>query len=311
MTSPPAFPAPELLCLGGLALDLLLRAPDVPARDEKLVVEFAGRSAGGLVANAACAAAKLGLSTAWAGPVGDDEYGRLCLDDFARFDVDTGFAVQIPGAVTSFCVILLTPDGERTILVANTLPTPPPLSAEINACLGKAPLVYTLLYQAGWFQQVAARVHAGGGKIAVDIEASSANQDVPLQDSLQHADYVFCSASGLRWACGQHDPERGARAILTYGPALVVVTMGSRGAYAISRSEQVFQPAYPVRVVDTTGAGDCFHAACLLGIRLAWPLPYMLRFASAAAALSVQAEGARGRLPARRAVEDFLKAVGE
>ncbi|HSV85715.1 MAG TPA: carbohydrate kinase family protein [Levilinea sp.] len=311
MTSQPAMKTPDLLCLGGLALDLLLRAPDVPQRDEKLVVEFAGRHGGGLVANAACAAAQLGLSTAWAGPVGDDEYGQVCLADFARFGVDTGFAVKIPGAATSFCVILLTPGGERTILVANTLPVPPPLSTEVRICLSQAPLVYTLLYQAGWFQQVAAQVHAGGGKVAVDIEASSANQDVPLKDSLQYADLVFCSASGLRWASGQHDLERGARTIQSCGPELVVVTLGNQGAFALSGAEQVFQPAYPAAVVDTTGAGDCFHAACLLGIRRSWSLQYMLRFASAAAALSVQAEGARGRLPDRPTVEEFLRSVGE
>jgi sulfofructose kinase len=78
-----------------------------------------------------------------------------------------------------------------------------------------------------------------------------------------------------------------------------------------ARAEEAFQPAYKVPVVDTTGAGDCFHAACLLGIRQSWPLQHMLRFASAAAALSVQSEGARGQLPDRQAVEEFLRSTGE
>jgi sugar/nucleoside kinase (ribokinase family) len=309
MTTHPAFP--ELLCLGGLSLDLLLRAPTVPELDEKLVVDFAGRHGGGLVANTACAAARLGLTTAWAGPVGDDEYGKMCLDDFAHFGVDTTFAGEIPGAATSFCVILLTPGGERTILVVNTLPDPPPLSAAAGASLERIPLVYTLLYQTDWFAEVAGQVHAGGGRVAVDIEASSANQDPALKGALRQADLVFCSASGLRWATGQSDPGVGARMIRAMGPELVVVTLGSRGAYALNQSEEAFQPAYKVPVVDTTGAGDCFHAACLVGIRHSWPLQQILRFASAAAALSVQAEGARGRLPDRQAVAAFLESVGE
>lgn len=95
------------------------------------------------------------------------------------------------------------------------------------------------------------------------------------------------------------------------GPEFVVVTLGSRGAYALSQSGSAFQPAFHVPVVDTTGAGDCFHAACLFGLEQSWPLQQMLRFASAAAALSVQAEGARGLLPDRQQVEDFLKPAGD
>jgi sugar/nucleoside kinase (ribokinase family) len=303
--------APELLCLGGLSLDLLLRVPAVPELDEKLVAGFAGRHGGGLVANAACAASQLGLPTAWAGPVGGDEYGRMCLADFARFGVDTHLAEEIPEGATSFCVILLTPGGERTILVVNTLPEPPPLTTATRASLGQTPLVYTLLYQPKWFEEVAGLVHAGGGKAAVDIEVSSANPDPALKEALRFADLVFCSASGIRWASGQTDAQTGARIIQDMGPELVVVTLGSRGAYAINRGEEAFQPAYTVPVIDTTGAGDCFHAACLVGLRHNWPLQQMLRFASAAAALSVQAEGARGRLPDTQAVEEFLKSTGE
>jgi sugar/nucleoside kinase (ribokinase family) len=311
MTSSPDSPAPQLLCIGGLSLDLLLRVPAVPDLDEKLVAGFSGRHGGGLVANTACAAAQLGLSTAWAGPVGEDEDGKICMDDFVRFGVDIHFAKTIAGVPTSMCVILLTPGGERTILVVNTLPDPPPLPAAAYASLGQTPLVYTLLYQADWFKEIASQVHAGGGKIAVDIEVSSATQDPALKGALRFADLVFCSESGIRWVSGQTDPIQGARIIRDMGPEFVVVTLGSRGAYALSQSDSAFQPAFRVPVIDTTGAGDCFHAACLVGLQQQWSLQHMLRFASAAAALSVQAEGARGLLPNRQQVEDFLKSAGD
>jgi sugar/nucleoside kinase (ribokinase family) len=304
-------PAHDLLCIGGISLDLMLTAPNVPELDEKLVVDFAGRAGGGLVANAACAASRLGLSTAWVGPVGEDEYARILLDDFARFGVDTAFAETIPGAATNFCVILLTPGGERTILVVNTLPEPPPLPAAVLHNLEQFPLVYTLLYEQEWFAEVARRVHAGGGRIAVDIEATSSNTDPNLKNALRQADLVFCSASGLRWASGTDDPQVGARRIQEMGPEVVVVTLGSRGSYALGHGEEVFQPAFRVPVVDTTGAGDCFHAACLLGFQRAWPLQQTVRFASAAAALSVQGRGARGRLPDEQAVHNFLANTGD
>jgi sugar/nucleoside kinase (ribokinase family) len=304
-------PAHDLLCIGGISLDLMLTASNVPELDEKLVVDFAGRAGGGLVANAACAASRLGLSTAWAGAVGDDEYARFLLDDFARFGVDAAFAETIPGAATNFCVILLTPGGERTILVVNTLPEPPPLNAAFLDSLGRFPLVYTLLYEQDWFAEVAGQVHAGGGRVAVDIEATASNTDPALKHALRQADLVFCSPSGLRWASGTDNHQVGARRIQEMGPEVVVVTLGSRGSYALGKGEEAFQPAYHVPVVDTTGAGDCFHAACLLGFHRSWPLQQTVRFASAAAALSVQGRGARGRLPDEQAVLDFLTNTGD
>lgn len=65
----------DIFCLGGAAVDWILRVPRLPWPDEKLVVDFVSRVAGGLVANTACAAARLGLRVAWSGLLGKDEGG--------------------------------------------------------------------------------------------------------------------------------------------------------------------------------------------------------------------------------------------
>lgn len=296
----------DLLCLGGCAVDLLVRVTRLPQSDEKMLAEYAGQLPGGLVGNTACAAARLGLKTAWSGWLGDDPYARLALDDFRAHGVDPAGARPLIGKITDSTVILLEPGGERTILVLNTLPEPPPLDEGVLAMLGQARLVYTLPRAPGWFERMAGAVHAAGGRVAVDLEASAPVRDDGLRAALAQSDLVFCARDGLALAAGTGDLEAGASELLSLGVQWVVVTLGSQGAVAFSLGERWGTPAFQVAVVDSTGAGDCFHAACLAGLAWGWAMPQALRFAAAAAALSVQQLGARGGLPDRAEVEAFL-----
>lgn len=83
----------DLYCLGGASVDLILKAPRLPRDGEKLFVHHAGQLAGGFIANAACAAAKLGLRTAWGGLLGGDIFAQTILNDFELFGVETSDVV--------------------------------------------------------------------------------------------------------------------------------------------------------------------------------------------------------------------------
>lgn len=300
----------DLFCLGGSAVDLMLRVPRLPLLDEKLETAFAGCLPGGLVANTACAATRLGLQVGWSGYLGDDDFGRLVLEDFARFGVDSRYAVSVQGANSDFTVILLTPGGERTILIVSNF-SEPPLTADILKALSLSRLGYTLPRAPNWFERFSRAVHSGGGQVIVDVEGSCPVKGADLDAALRNSDVAFFSRDGLKLATGSDSLEAGVRKLLEIGIHAVVVTLGASGAVAATRDEFCQHPAFQVPVVDTTGAGDCFHAAFLVGWLENWELRRCLRFASAAAALSVQALGARGGLPNRAVVERFLTQQGE
>jgi sugar/nucleoside kinase (ribokinase family) len=300
-------PAFDLVCVGGSAVDLVLKVPYLPAGDDKLVASFAGRKTGGLVGNTACAAARLGLSTAWMGLLGGDAEGQIQLQDFHHFGVDTSLAEIIPGSASDFTVILLDPAGERTILVVPVLPNPFPLNPSMKTALEGARVAYTLPYSLDWFLEVTEIVHRGGGMVAVDIEASCPLQGKELEQALSSADLVFCTRGGLAAACGTSDLDQGAASLLSLGIKVLVVTLGALGAAAWNGTFAARAPAFAVPAVDTTGAGDCFHAAFLVRMLKGGELESCLRFASAAAALSIQRVGARGGLPTRQEVETFLQ----
>ncbi len=280
--------------------------PRLPDGGEKVVARFGGRLAGGLVANTACAAAHLGLDVAWSGLLGDDDAGRFLLADFFRFGVDTSLVEVRAGESSDFCVILLEPDGERTILVANTLPGPPPLTPAVRAAIAQAKIVYCMPYSLGWVCELAQAVHAGEGRVALDIESSCPLQGEALTAALRQADIVFCSAGGLKLAAGVEDAAEGAPIVRALGPQQVIITLGAKGAYGVMEDQIVFSPAFQVPVVDSTGAGDAFHAAYLYKELQGAALDERLRFANAAAALSVQKIGARTALPNYSEVESFF-----
>ena len=146
--------------------------------------------------------------------------------------------------------------------------------------------------------------------MTVDVESSSPVTGDDLERVMRHTDLVFCNRRGLDHITGTEHPDRGVDVVLGMGPRCVCVTMGARGASVYTHDERVYKEGYQVPVVDTTGAGDCFHAAFIAEYLAGRPLGENLRFANAAAALSVQHIGPRGGLPTREQVLDFLRERG-
>ncbi len=300
----------DLLCLGGSSVDIILQVPRLPASDEKLVAGYAGHQAGGLVANTASAAARLGLKVAWSGRVGGDENGRLLLNSFAEFGVDTSLSVIDPEGITDFTVILLEPSGERTILVVPTASPTPPINQAILSALAQVGSVYTIPFAIDRFSRIARTVHANAGLVFVDVEVSSPVFGAELRNVLGYADVVFCNQRGLTLVSGEVDLEAGTQTLLDLGPKCVCVTLGAQGAWAFTTQSRAFSPAFDVPVLDTTGAGDCFHGVFIYGYLAGWSLGDTLKFANAAAALHIQQVGPRQGLPTRTQVEEFLSSTG-
>jgi ribokinase len=113
--------------------------------------------------------------------------------------------------------------------------------------------------------------------------------------------------SGVR-ARGEESQEQAADALSALGPRTVIITMGSEGAFVASGILRTRVPSFPVTVVDTTAAGDTFCGALAVALGERSDLETALRFASAAAALSVTRLGAQPSIPTRAEIDEFLRA---
>ncbi|MCX8024770.1 MAG: carbohydrate kinase family protein [Thermanaerothrix sp.] len=300
----------DLLCLGGAAVDWILRVPRLPHPDEKLVAKFAGRVAGGLVANTACAAARLGLRVAWSGVIGNDEGGRILRQSFEDFGVEVVGAESIPDTISDFTVILLEPSGRRTILIVSPGERRCLSLTEAGLeILAHTRLVYTVPWTAAWLKEITLACEKAGVPLALDVESNNAStltgSEVISSGLLR---LLFVTQDALEVL---NESRHTIDHWLEAGIDQIVVTRGAEGAMVLMREKAIEAPAFRVSAVDTTGAGDCFHAAYMAAWLWGWAPGEAVRFASAAAALSVQHLGARGGLPTFQDVVEFLAQKGE
>jgi sugar/nucleoside kinase (ribokinase family) len=287
---------------GGLAYDLVLTVDRLPLADEKYPAELVGKLPGGFIANATCAAARLGLRTAYIGWVGEDSEGDLLREDFLQWKVNPVGLECVPGEPTPFTIVVTDQRGRRAILLPpfplyNAL-----LSYDQMQVAVQSRVIYTFPRDLVWCGQLRGAAVEGGGLFVLDVEQSIPMRGEQLLNAVQMADIVFVTRKSLAML--------GVRSItrLVDQHQWVIMTAGSRGAYGIEYGQRkpVFEPARKVPVVDTTGAGDCFHAALIAARLDGATLPEALAFATAAASIKVQQRGARGGLPTRAEVEALL-----
>ena len=294
----------DVLCLGLNACDHICLVPGPPPRGGKLRMRRMVTTGGGQAATAACALARLGWRVAYAGVCGDDEAGRRVEPWLRAFGVESVGLVVRPGTGSQRAFIMVEEgSGERTIVwyrdqdcVLRPEDLDPRLIASarvlhldghfLEASLAAARLARehgTLVSLDG------ERVHPGSRELAALCQVVVGSRRYP------------------RRLTGVEDPARAVAQIAALGPRWAGYTDGERGAWLWVEGRLLHQPAFTVQAVDTTGAGDVFHAGLVHAILLGRGPEEALRTACGLAALSVTALGGRGRLATRDELERFLE----
>jgi sulfofructose kinase len=295
----------DVLAVGGVDADLVLTVDHLPSFDEKVIGRLVGRLPGGPAANSACAASRLGLRVAALATVGDDEAAQIIIDGYTEFGVDTSLIEVAPDATSPFTVILIDPTGEKAIVVVPG--TPPRYRMDrVEQTLRRARAMYMMPGERAQFLELSRLARACGAQVMIDVESTVGFDAASLEQLLAAVDIASFNQDGFIAATGQQPSPETLRRLLDYGPHTVVVTRGAQGALAATADQVAEEAGYRVEVVDTTGAGDTFNAAFLCATFDGLALEERLRFANAAAALSVTSIGPRGLLPTRREIEDFL-----
>lgn len=300
----------DVLAVGGAGLDTVITLDRLPAHDEKVVGAFVGYMPGGPASNFACAASQLGLRVMTLSTVGDDEAGRLMIADFERFGVDTALVQVAAGRPSNFTICLVDPTGEKAVVVVPMLDEVLPLDLATRV-LARTSIVFTMPNNREDFRILAAMAHQGGAAVMVDLEPTVAPERTDLLQLLSAVDIVSFNRDSFSVAAGEEPSIAAARRMLDFGPKLVIVTKGAAGSLAVTADDAAETDAFPVEVVDTTGASDTFNAAFVRAMLAGAPLAERLRYASAAAAIAVTGLGSRGHLPSDAEVQDFLVARGD
>jgi sulfofructose kinase len=282
----------DILGIGENATDTVLRLPHFPALGSKAELLSAEIMPGGQVATTMIACQRWGLRTHYVGCVGDDSAAELHRKELRREGVHADL-VAVPRCMSQMSFILVdTKSGERTIAwIREPRLTVPPS-----------------FVQRGWITS-ARLLHVDGHDPATtSIAASWARASrIPVVADLDHVapgllrllpfvDYPVTSKEfPVDASAGEQDLLKALPQLQRkYGFRAICATLGVDGALSWDGNCFWYAPSYKVRVADTTGAGDLFHAGFSYGILKGWDMQRILDFSCAAAGLNCETLGARG-----------------
>ena len=255
---------------------------------------------GGQTATAMSACAALGLRAGYIGAVGADEHGRRMRAELAGRGVDV-HAVEAPAASPG-AVIVVDESGCRTVLWhwdARLALTPEQIPAEV---LTRSRLVHVDDVDRAAALYACEVARSAGVPVTSDIEQATDGVEA-LVSAVTHPIFDHHAPAELT---GEADPERALRKLRRLNPGLLCMTLGAEGVAALEGDRFHAIPAVPVKAVDTTGAGDVFRAGMIYGLLQGWDVPALLRFATAAAAISCTRPGAIASVPSLADVERLM-----
>ncbi len=302
--------AKVILCAGIAVIDYIFQVDALPKSDTKNRATALRISSGGNMANAAVAIVRLGaqarLATPLGGPAGADLAGDAILNCLEREHVEHSAVVRLAGVHSSTSAILVEPGGERSIinyrdeaLAKARVDDPATLIESADAVL--------IDNRFPEFSLPVARAAQKSGKIVL-MDADDPTRET---DALLNAcSHVVFSSHGLRNTAQMQDFEAGLNNIAKRTGALLAVTDGANGFWWHDGGDVRHIAAHPVRAVDTLGAGDVFHGACILALAEGQDFERALRFAAAASAIKCTRFGGVAGTPTRIEVDAFLESAG-
>jgi ribokinase len=296
----------DMLVVGSLNMDLVVRAPHFPAPGETISGEDLAIIPGGKGANQAVAAARLGARVAMLGRVGGDVFGQALLDNLLQNRVDVS-RVQRDQAATGTAAIVVDAQGQNSIVLspgANGKMTPADVADLPDAKI----LMLQFEIPSETVLSAAQQAREKGMRVIVNPAPARA-MDKAL---LKSVDILAPNESELSLLTGKTvtdvaSAESAARMLMEQGAGIIIVTRGSQGSLAVTKNERYDVPSFKVDVVDTTAAGDAFIGGLAVSLVDNKSLDKALIYANACGALAATKFGAQPSLPNKDEVEGFIR----
>jgi sulfofructose kinase len=295
-------PMVDLVGVGLNATDTLIALDRFPARGAKVEFQTVQILPGGQTASAVVACQAWGLQTRYVGKLGDDASAAIHRAAFDRVGVEAQI-LTAEHTSSAQSIILVDGQGERTVLLKRDERLTVHPSELRREWIANARALHV-----DGFDTAAATLAATWARAAHVPVIADLDEIYPgVEHLLPLIDHLIVSRDFPARLTGEVDLEKALKAMCErYGSRIAAATLGQDGVLAWDGHTFHYTPAYCVPVVDTTGAGDMFHAAYIYGLLQGWNLERQLQFACAAAALNCTASGARGGIGSIRAIQDLI-----
>lgn len=303
--------------VGSLNMDFVVTVRRLPAPGETVMGCDFRMIPGGKGANQACAAGKLGAGsvlTRMAGRVGYDLFADHLKASLAAAGVDVSAVHATKSQPTGVAQIWVEESGQNAIVVApgaNYALLASDVESLRPVFRGAAWALFQLETPLGTVHAALKAAREEGARTMLDPAPA---QPLP-RELLERVDLLTPNESEACLLLGRppgrltfEGAPEAAAALLTKGPRAVILKLGGLGCYFADGQRSLASPGFAVDARDTTAAGDTFNGALAVALAEGMPLDSSLRFANAAAALSVTRLGAQASIPTRAEVDAFLAA---
>lgn len=294
-------------CLGfGIApADVIMQIKSFPKPGDKINSTELIVQGGGPVPTAMVALAKLGFKPGIMSIVGHDVFGRFVIDELKSAGVDTSL-IKFSNKPTAIASGWAEEKSGRRTIALDLNPEVKP--SDIN--LKKLPLPQ-LIHLDGRYLKACMKLARWGRRnnIPIVLDIGSMRNDVT--ELLLLVDHLVCAEEYALKYTRSRKVETALSKLSKKCPGVVIITRGIKGAVGLTvDKEYIYQKAFRVKAVDTTGAGDAYHGAYLAGLLKGWDIRKRMKFSSAVGAINCTKLGGRSGLPTMRQAWEFLKRNG-
>ena len=271
---------------------------------------------GGKGANQAVAAAKLGAEVYFIAKLGEDVFAEQSLNNFKKEGVNTKYVIQTEEAPSGVALITVDNAGNNVIVVApgaNQMLSPEDVKRAESDIASSGALVAQLEIPLETVEFAAQLANESGVLFILDPAPAQklSPELLKMVDVLTPNETEAQILTGIEVTSNRDSARTAAKKLLEYGVKSVILTMGAEGFLLANDDRMESVPAVKVDAVDATAAGDAFTGSLAVGLAQGKTLADAALFANYVAALSVTKMGAQSSMPAREAVESFIRAVRE
>ncbi|MVM32967.1 ribokinase [Spirosoma sp. HMF4905] len=297
----------QILVIGSSNTDMVVKTQKLPAPGETVLGGTFFMNPGGKGANQAVAAARLGGQVTFVAKVGDDIFGQQAVTGFQQEGINTRYILTDAEHPSGVALINVDASGENCITVApgSNAHLQANETAEALQTMASDTLVLLQLeIPLSTVEHVVKQAARRGLRVILNPAPAQA---LPT-DLFQHLFLITPNETeaelftGIRVA-DLPTAKLAAQKLHELGVSNVVITLGSKGAYLSTETQDQLISTAVVKAIDTTAAGDCFNGALAVGLAEGQPLPDAIAFACKAASISVTRMGAQASMPKREEVD--------